>query len=99
MINSFDENKFKIKFQEKIYQKSKRIILLHDIVLRLRPGSIIVDIAIITDTFNLENTTAAIEAIPQEEFSEALNVTIIEMTAPTIIEYDANIHDRKSIRS
>tara|TARA_Y100000591_G_C21851514_1_gene711994 strand:- start:508 stop:1989 length:1482 start_codon:yes stop_codon:yes gene_type:complete len=98
-IESFEEDKFKVKFQEKIFRTSRRRLRLNDIILRLRPGSVIVDIAIITDTVNLENTTAAIEAIPQEEFSEALNVTIIEMTEPTVIEYDPNIHDESIVNA
>lgn len=83
-IETFNQNYFKKKLRNFI----DRSISLKNIILRVRAGSLIVDVIIITNSSSAENTTDFINSVNTTVFSEALNVTVIEISDPNIVNYE-----------
>lgn len=81
-----DIETFNIKiFEERFFKVFKRIIPYNQVKFNFRPGSLLVDVSIITNITLLENTSSFIDTISSNDLSEELNVTIVEMT-PAIVE-------------
>ena len=80
VIETFNINMFKKRLQKTLH----RSILLKNIRLRVRAGSLIVDIIILTDDKIAKNTVKTIENMTPTALSNVLNVTVAEFSNPII---------------
>jgi hypothetical protein len=87
-LESFNSQRFKRKLRKLVAPR----ISLANILLRIRLGSIIVDILILTNISTAQNTSYTIEKMTPETLSQELNVSVIEMSPPILIEYNASLH-------
>lgn len=76
-IETFDKPKFKRRLR-KVFKKVPE----EDINIRVRPGSIIIDVTLIANDTIVDNTTGIINGMTESTLSEALNVSVIELSSP-----------------
>tara|TARA_B100000902_G_scaffold400050_1_gene475216 strand:+ start:8936 stop:9874 length:939 start_codon:yes stop_codon:yes gene_type:complete len=83
-------------FENKILNILKNIAERNQVIFNFRPGSLLVDISIITNITLVENTTNFIDAITTSDLSEQINITIVEMTPAIVERYSYDNSDEKS---
>lgn len=83
-IESFDKPRFVRNFR-KVF---KRKIWPENINIRIRPGSLILDIALTTNVTIAENTSLFMQTFTPAILSKQLNVSIDEISEPEIINYE-----------
>ena len=84
-IEAFDKNKFK----RNLLTKLDKSISYKNILLRVRAGSLIVDIIILTNISIAQNTSNIIINMTPEILSNTLNVSVIEVSEPTIVNSES----------
>jgi hypothetical protein len=87
-IETFDKQMFKKKLRGVLKTISDK-----NIILRTRPGSVIVDVVLIANETVIENTEKLIISMNKTTFSKALNVSVIQLSHPvtTITEEEEPI--------
>jgi hypothetical protein len=88
-IESVDKNKIELN----IFKMFNRYVSRQFIKINFRPGSLIVDVSILTNTSIVENTSHIIETFTPIELSNSLNITVVELTPPLIVNYHEEIED------
>ena len=83
-------------FEKKFLRVFRRVVPRNQIRFNFRPGSLLVDISIITNITLAENTTNFIDTITTSDLSEKLNITIVEMTPAIVERYTNNNSDELS---
>jgi len=83
-IEVFDRRRFKRKLRKVFKEK----IPLEHIILRVRPGSLIIDVILLANISLTTNTTNIIEDMTPETLGVALNETVIELSAPIVVNND-----------
>lgn len=94
-VESFNKRKFIRDFRH-IF---KRSITPDNIKISIRPGSLILDIAVTTNLTIVENTTSFVETLSPEILSKELNITVSEVSPPEIILYEPDIEDNLYINA
>ena len=92
-IDSDIESINKINVQKKIFNIFDRYISKQFIRVNFRPGSLIVDVSIVTNITLTENTTNIIDHISKDEMSNVLNLTVVELSPPIIEVYQEEINN------
>jgi len=82
-IDLFNKNRFK----RNILSRFNRFVRPEHIIINVRAGSLIVDITILTNISTTENTTDIIDTFTPTVLSEVLNVTVVELSPPTVENY------------
>lgn len=88
-IESFNKRNFVKKFR-KIFRHS---ISPDNILVFVRPGSLILDISVTTNVSIVDNTSYFMETFTPTLLSEELNMTVTEISEPEIIKYKENFFD------
>ena len=83
----------KINVKKKIFNIFDRYISKQFIRVNFRPGSLIVDVSIVTNITLTENTTNIIDHISKDEMSNVLNLTVVELSPPIIEVYQEEINN------
>jgi hypothetical protein len=88
-VESFNKPKFISDFRH-IF---KRSISPDNIKIRIRPGSLILDISVTTNLTIVENTTSFVESLSPDILSKELNISVSEVSDPEIILYEPEVED------
>lgn len=83
-IEVFDKMRFKRKLRKVFNEK----ISYEHIILRVRPGSVIIDVILLTNASIADNTTSIIDNMTPATLGVALNETVIELSSPIVVNND-----------
>ena len=92
VIETFNRNIFKRRLLRKLH----RSISISNIILRIRPGSLIVDVIILADDSVADTTMHIIENMTPKTMSDVLNISVAEFSAP-IIENDKSEYMKNNL--
>ena len=85
-INSNIESINKFDIENKLFNIFNRVPPKY-IQINFRPGSLIIDVSILTNSTLIQNTSNVIDTLTTVELSEVLNVSVIELTPPLVENY------------